>query len=341
MAAIVGSMTEHLSSYNKDAKNINPLSTAKTPQPTTMSSSEDNSNPKGDILVQTMDDKSCGCGSEGGMEGPSSPNPSNNTMSPATLSFVYALGKIQPHFPRPSLEKEYAQVVGRAAATAGQTDPQAMQSTLAKKENRYLVRQLCWVLTIEGIETYILQPRDPADFDLLVDALRPSPRPTDVDVIIGVRGPIAPPEMCNGLMVPIVIVDQIYSFDVDALIKSIPRPARVRESQFKSTAEELLFRIMQMADNAGATDEHRALNYLAVRYSAIYAHTAEMHGKNFSLSAVEVRPSSLSGTRKIVDVIFSYTNRNTDVVEKYFVRLDATEEFLFLVTKLSPYYDRQ
>ena len=59
-----------------------------------------------------------------------------------------------------------------------------------------------------------------------------------------------------------------------------------------------------------------------------------------SLSAVEVRPSSLSGTRKIVDVIFSYNNRNTDYTEKYFVRCDMTEEFPFLVTKMSPYYDR-
>jgi hypothetical protein len=55
---------------------------------------------------------------------------------------------------------------------------------------------------------------------------------------------------------------------------------------------------------------------------------------------VEVRPSRLSGTRKIVDVILSFTNRNTDFAEKFFVRVDVTEEFPFLVTKLSPYYDR-
>ena len=57
-------------------------------------------------------------------------------------------------------------------------------------------------------------------------------------------------------------------------------------------------------------------------------------------TAVEVYPSALSGTRKIVDVIFSYTNRNTDVVEKFAVRVDVTEEFPFLITKLSPYFDR-
>jgi PatG C-terminal len=95
-----------------------------------------------------------------------------------------------------------------------------------------------------------------------------------------------------------------------------------------------------MADNAGATDEHRALNYLAVRYPAIYAKAAEAHARSCSLTGVEVRPSSLGSTRKIINVIFSYTNRSTDFTEKFFVRVDVTEEFPFLVTKLSPYYDR-
>ena len=97
---------------------------------------------------------------------------------------------------------------------------------------------------------------------------------------------------------------------------------------------------MQMADNAGATDEDRALNYLAVRYPTVYGRAAEQFARDFSLTAVDVRPSSLSGVRNIVDVIFSYTNRNTDFTEKYFLRVDVTEEFPFLVTKLSPYYER-
>ena len=44
--------------------------------------------------------------------------------------------------------------------------------------------------------------------------------------------------------------------------------------------------------------------------------------------------------RNVLDMIFSYTNRNTDVVDKCFVRVDVTEEFPFLVTKMSPYYER-
>jgi hypothetical protein len=256
-----------------------------------------------------------------------------------TASFVFALGRVEPRFRSLAIEKEFAQATGRAD-TNGLTDHQALQSILSQRQNRYLARQLCWVLTIEGLETYILVPRDPADLDLLVEAVRPAPSPLDVDVVIGTRGPIAQPQMCNGLMVPIVAFDQIYSFDRDALIQSIPKSDKMTEAEFKPAAEELFVRIMQLADNAGATDEHRALNYLAVRYPAIYATTADAFGRNASLSAVEVRPSRLSGTRRVVDVIFAYTNRQTDVTEKYFVRVDVTEEFPFLVTKMSPYYNR-
>ena len=141
-------------------------------------------------------------------------------------------------------------------------------------------------------------------------------------------------------MVPIVVFDQIYSFDRAALIRAIPKPEEQEAAQFGSAAEELFDRIMLMTDNAGATNEHRALNYLAMRYPAIYAKAAEQFAKEFALSAVEVRASPLSGTHDIVDVCFSYSNRNTDYMEKFFVRCDMTEEFPFLVTKMSPYYDR-
>ena len=140
-------------------------------------------------------------------------------------SYVYAIGRVEARFPNLAAEKEFAQATGRTD-TAGKTDQQTFHAVLSKRENRYLVRQMCWVLSIQGLDTYLLLPRDPADIDLLVEAIRPAPSPNDIDVVIGMRGPIAPPTMCNGLMVPIVIFDQIYSFDRDALIKAIPRPER-------------------------------------------------------------------------------------------------------------------
>jgi PatG Domain len=263
--------------------------------------------------------------------------------------FIYVLGRIEPRFPSLSIEKEFAQATGRAE-TAGLTDRESVHTVLSERENRYLARQLCWVLTIEGLDTYILHPADPADLDMLTEAVRPTPRTTDVDVVIGRRGPLAPPQLCNGLMVPIVLFSQIYSFDVDTLIKEIPRPEvsegagaagkRPSEKEFRATAEELFWRIMQLADNAGATDEHRALNYLAMRYPAIYEMANDGHARDAALTGVDVRPSRLSGVSKIMDVIFTLTNRNTDVSEKFFVRVDVTSEFPFLVSKLAPYYDR-
>jgi hypothetical protein len=259
--------------------------------------------------------------------------------SPAAHGFIYALGKVEARFPSPGVEKEFAQVAGRSPSK-GKTDREMLQAVLSAPENRYLARQLCWVLTLQGLETYLLAPRDPVDFDLLIQTVRAAPQPNDLDVVIGLRGPIAPPEMCNGLMVPIVTFDQIYSFDRDALIKAIPRPPKVPAKEFQAAAEELFDRIMQMTDNAGATDENRASNYCAVRYQAVYAKTAEAFAEGASLSGVEVRPSPLSAVRRIVDVIFAFTSRTTDVTDKFFVRVDVTEEFPFLVTKLSPYYDR-
>jgi hypothetical protein len=164
--------------------------------------------------------------------------------------------------------------------------------------------------------------------------------PADVDVVIGHRGPLASPEICNGLVVPIVAVEQLYSFHVDDLLKAIPRAEGVGEEAFRASAEELFFRVMQLGDNAGAVDEHRALNYLLVRYPAIYTTTHALHQRSFSLSGVDVRPSRLSGVRRVVDVVLAYTNRQTDVTEKHFVRVDVTEEFPFLISKMAPYYDR-
>lgn len=273
---------------------------------------------------------------------PGLPAPAPGLPPREAPAFVYALGRVEPRFPSLGVEKEFAQVLGRGD-NAGLTDRQAMKGAISERQNRYLARSVCWVFVIEGLETYILVPRDPADLDLLVDSFREDPRLDDLDAVIGVRRQIAPPEFCNGLAIPVVVFDQLYSFDRDSLIGSIPRPASVpqkNEARFRSAAGELFDHLQQLADNAGAMDEHRALNYLTVRYPRIYAVTAEQYEQNFSFAGVEVRPSRLSGVRTIVDVVFSYRHRETDVVEKQFVRVDVTEEFPFLVTKMGPFYER-
>ena len=222
-------------------------------------------------------------------------------------------------------------------------DSEAVKAAISADENRYLARDLCWVLLVEGLETYVLLPRDPLDYTLLTEAVREDPRRDDIDMVIGTREELAPPDMCNGLAVPVLVFDQIYSFDRDSLIESIPSPesikSKTQKAKFGQTAGRFFDHIMRMADNAGETDEHRALNYLAVRYPRIYAALAEEQERDASLSGIEVHHSPLSGVRRVVDVIFSFTHRQTDVTHKHFIRVDVTDEYPFLMTPLSPYYD--
>jgi hypothetical protein len=252
-------------------------------------------------------------------------------------TFIYAIGSVQVRFPSPGVEKEFAQA-SKSTETAKLTGEQAVHKVLM--ENRYLAREVCWVFSVEGVMAYILTPRDPLDLDQLLEAVGPADRRVDCDLVIGVKGPLAPPEMCNGLTLPIVVFDQIYSFDVPELIGALPKPKGLEEKPFRAAAEELFHRVQQMADNVGELDEHRALNYLAVRYPRIYDLAAEMYGEDCTLKEVEVRPSRLSGARKLFDIIFSYVNRKTDVVDKYYVRVDVTEKYPFLTNKLSPFFDR-
>jgi hypothetical protein len=256
--------------------------------------------------------------------------------------FVYALGRIEPRFPSLGVEKEVAQVLARME-TAGLTDRQAMKALLEDPDNRYLARSLCWVFLIEGMETYIVVPRDPNDLHLLVESYREEARRDDIDVVVGVRGPLAPPDMCNGLTVPIVVFDQIYSFDRDYLLKSIPLPhglPAARAAQFRSTAGGVLEQFRQLADNAGATDEHRALNYLLLRYPDLYAKATEQYDRNFAFQGVDVRTSALSGVRSVVDVVLSFRNRDSDLLEQQSVRVDVTEEFPFLANPIGPFFGR-
>ncbi|MFD3502579.1 hypothetical protein ACFWWT_27680 [Streptomyces sp. NPDC058676] len=253
--------------------------------------------------------------------------------------YVYALGQIQVRFPSLGVEKEFAQVVGRAESP-DLTDEAALHRVLSDPDNRYLVRQLCFVLSIQGVETYVLRPRDSAGYDLLIEAIRPVSSPSDLDVVIGMRGPVAPPEVCNGLTVPVVTFEQIYSFDSVELIRAVKRPDEIPAKDFETASRKLLDRLLQIGDNSGTTDEHRAMNYAAVRNDKIYRETVREYAKGFRLSAVDVCPSRLSGSRKILDIVFSYTSRKTDVTEKSFVRIDVTEMFPFTRTNWSPYYDR-
>src|SRR5262245_47129404 len=91
-------------------------------------------------------------------------------------AFVYAIGRIEPRFPRISVEKELAQAAG-LTETAGLTDRQLQHKVLSDPRHRYIARQYCWVMTISGVDKYFVTPRQLSDVDVLVATLRPVPDP--------------------------------------------------------------------------------------------------------------------------------------------------------------------
>ncbi|MFE2877372.1 hypothetical protein ACFXG6_27450 [Streptomyces roseus] len=272
----------------------------------------------------------CGCGA--GRDGPSA------RTAPAPPSFVYAIGRIHFVLPDVGLEKELAQSM-RRTDTAWMTDREALCEVLTQPENRYLARQLCYVFSIQGVDTYILVPRDPEDFALLAEAVRPSHQADAIDVVIGVRDGLAHPGRCGGLQLPVVTIDQLYSASTSYLVQAIERPESMDVEQFDTAAGDLLNTVLNVSGNVGASDEHRALNYLMVRYPAIYRKTFAQSMEGFSLTSIDVRRSNLSGARQIMDVVFTYSSRKTDEVEKYFVPIDVTNEFLFTTGPLGTFYD--
>lgn len=275
--------------------------------------------------------------SEGSKTSGNEKSENKGTCDLKSLPYVYALGQIEARFPNRSIEKEYVQIIERSKS-ANFEHQQAFYSVLSQPENRYLARKLSWILTKEGVPIYILLPTGPEDLNILLEAIRPSACPLDRQVVVGRKGPVAPPEMC-GLEVPMVLVDHLYSFEYSNFVKSI-HPEPTADEKFKAAAVEMFQRMMQIADNTGSADKHRALNYLAACYPPIYAMAAEKFERNFSLTSAEAHPSRLSDSRRIVSVVFSFTDRENGTAEKYFVRVDVTEEFPLIVTKMAPYYDR-
>ena len=115
---------------------------------------------------------------------------------------------------------------------------------------------------------------------------------------------------------------------------------------FTIRPEQLLLRdggeyIGQLADNRGLTDEERAYNYLIARYDIEPALRAL--DKEFELSGVPTLRSRLSAdNRRVVRVIYTFNGkgRNIPPCRKYFVRVDVTDEFPFIVTPWNRYLER-
>lgn len=264
------------------------------------------------------------------------------TCGAAAQSYIYAIGTVMPRFPSLNVEKEFLQSVSMTE-TQGVPDQSLLYQVLSQGQNLYLAREMCWVFRMEDVDIYLLQPRSYIELNNLIAAIKPSAGRIDFDMVLGVRGPIASPSMCNGLQLPVVTCNQVYSFSYDEFVTAIVKETGAA----RDVAGDMFNQMLQMTDNAGETDEHRALNYITLRYMGIYRMANDMANAandprkgTYTLTSVNAEPSRLAGTRRVIDVIFAYSERVTGEVVKWFTRVDVTGQFPFLVSKLSRYYSR-
>lgn len=284
----------------------------------------------------------CACGAPGGVC-----TCTGNQES--SSGFVYAIGTVEAEYPNVAIEREMQIMADALEVEAKFDEDMPMRPTedrswqhavlsTDRKRTRYLARQLSWRLTIEEYPAFVLKPRDPRDFDDLIDCLGrpkylkragttskkgakgrstridpPFGSSQDLDVVVGVRGSTTP----DGIE---VLMDQIFT---------IP-PAHLAPGGRRYFA--------QLSDNYGLTDEDRAYNFLAARYTIS---PENMNQKEFEIAGVPISYSRLSaGDARVVRVIFTFRGTKIPVEKKYFVRVDVTHEFPIITHPWQEYLER-
>jgi hypothetical protein len=262
------------------------------------------------------------------------------TASPlqsANTGFIYAIGRLQAMFPTLGHEMEYANLAN--------TDPEALIKTAELKSvidtpQHYLARQLCWVFTsAQGGEICTIIPRDENDLAEMIELLAPGGEQV-VQAIVGRHSltPVAPDCFRSDLhmMSPV----QLFSFSMDEFLQALPVPEDDSESnldRFRSTAKGLFAYLTQRAGNHGLSDEHRALNYLALKYPPIYLQAWQTQQEGKSLVAVDAKRAS-GGIRRIVTVSLVFRHASTHLVERYSCAIDVTDLFPFVTNSLTITY---
>jgi hypothetical protein len=258
------------------------------------------------------------------------------------FGFVYAVGRIATRFPTLGVEKEFIQLIGSAQTTA-LVEVDQLKAVLSEPNNRYLGRHLCWVFVTQHVDAFMIVARDATEITQLVDALAPSNDENVIQAVVGAAadGSLAAPG-CPGLGLPAVAAEQLLSFTLDEFIDALPRDDRdgepVDDAAARAVVRDLFVRLTLRADNRGIADEHRALNYLALRYPPVYHMTTQALNEGKTLVGVDARHAHSSG-RRLVAVRLVFRSRRTELVERYQCLVDVTDLFPFLVSPLSPTYD--
>jgi hypothetical protein len=262
-------------------------------------------------------------------------------FSPAQAGFVYAIGRLSPQFQSLDVEKEFAQLAAQIEEREV-SEHHRLKTILEQDDTLYLAHHICWVFTSQGVDSFAVVPRDTHDARQLVDAFVPASEENVVNVVVGRPATAPPPWDWSSAGLRLVSADQILTFTLDEFINALDSGNGDGDgganTDHQAAMRELFFRLTRRADNQGLADTHRACNYVALRYPALYRATLQALDDGKALVGVEARPTP-SGDRRLVSVRLIFRDRRTQIVERYGCSVDVTGEFCFLATPLSTTYD--
>ncbi|ADZ91938.1 hypothetical protein GV054_13665 [Marinomonas mediterranea] len=225
---------------------------------------------------------------------------------------VYALGELRPFFPSLDLQKEFA-----AAASSLNLKPDDYygvfsysytdsSSGLSFRPYLYLAEKACWAYSINNVDTYLVVPRFQNELDALIDALNPSNSPQQSS-LIGELGGLAPDGKCDDLRLPIVICNHVES----------------------NSTKDMAPISLQLND--GASNEHRAINFLVFNYAAILPKGLDLPKELLSLT---YQPYQQTG-RSLVELVLTYYEQGVE--ESYSCGIDVTDQYPFVDFPLRRY----
>jgi hypothetical protein len=247
-------------------------------------------------------------------------------------AFLYAIGRLEARFPSLGIEREFQQrhatmPPGEATATRRAVLRHVLES------NPYLAVRMCYLLMVSGYPAYVVTPAGAYLRESLFNAIGEGGHWC---VVIGKVGPMASPGTCQGVLAPIALADQIYTFSIEQWLASLrTRVEKALDARniavptFDAAARDLFERIIASAENLGATDAHRALNYALMQHPGIFLAAAERAGRQV-LDRIETRIIRGLGPRRVVAIVLTFLDIATGVPERLFCRIDVTEEWPFV-----------
>ena len=262
--------------------------------------------------------------------------------------YVYAVGRLRPHFPTLGLEKEY-----EAVARMNNASPRDYHKIFSDSKFNYIAEQVSWIMTIDGQDAYVVLPNSDDELNGFIETLKIDENDTSAEevytVAIGLLGPDAPIELRDELPVRMVMCNHVYHFTRTGLLGELSVDNSI------STSIRDVFNTLSTKPNMGVSSIDRAKNFVAYRYSSIYTNTLEKDanggeqggsggqgGKSEEdntrhLAGLDAKLSETSPGRDIVDIIFTYQKNVSGRQNAYYVSVDVTDQFPFLHSNLSDY----